>query len=181
MESLPRARFLPEHERGRAGEDSALPIGFGQTISQPTLVAWMTELLEIRPGERVLEIGTGSGYQAAVLARLGAEVRSIEVIPELHERARALLDELGLAVELRLGDGRAGWPEASPFDAVILTCATPEVPLPLWEQLRVGGRLVAPIGEAEGPQWLVRWRKGPGGEHAEEAVTPVRFVPMTRG
>jgi protein-L-isoaspartate(D-aspartate) O-methyltransferase len=180
MNSLPRERFVPLEQRERVGEDSALPIGCGQTISQPSLVAWMTELLEIRPGDRILEIGTGSGYQAAVLARLGAEVRSIEVVRELHDRARALLDELGIDAELRLGDGHAGWPDAAPFDAIILTCATPMIPLELWDQLAAGGRLVAPIGAPDGPQWLVRWRKGAGGERAEELVTPVRFVPMTR-
>jgi len=181
LESLPRERFVPAGERGRAREDTALPIGFGQTISQPSLVAWMTALLELEPGERVLEIGTGSGFQAALLARLGAEVWSIEVVPELFERARALLDELGIPAHLRRGDGHLGWPEAAPFDAIILTCATPEIPGALWEQLAAGGRLVAPVGDPYDLQMLVRYRKGEGGERTEEQVVPVRFVPMTRG
>jgi len=179
--ALARERFVPEGERRHAGEDSALPIGFGQTISQPSLVAWMTALLEIHPGERVLEIGTGSGFQAAVLARLGAEVWSIEVVPELHARARALLDELGIPVHLRRGDGHLGWPEGAPFDAIILTCATPEIPSALWEQLAIGGRLVAPLGDPHDLQTLVRIRKGAGGERTEERIVAVRFVPMTRG
>lgn len=171
---------MPEESRGRADEDSAAPIGHGQTISQPSLVAWMTELLEIRPGDRVLEIGTGSGFQSAVLARLGADVYSVEVVPELLQRAREALRELGLPVHLRIGDGHTGWPEAAPFDAVVLTCATPEIPLPLWEQLAPGGRLVAPVGDADAVQTLVRWRKRRDGTPTEEEITGVRFVPMIR-
>ncbi len=179
IEELPRWRFVPEPERIRADEDSPLPIGYGQTISQPSLVAFMTELLEVGRGDRVLEIGTGSGFQATVLARLGVTVYSIEVVSALHERARDLLAELAPGVHLRVGDGHVGWPEAAPFDATILTCATTRISDAIWGQLAVGGRLVAPIGSPNELQMLVRRRKNADGGYTEEAVTPVRFVPMT--
>lgn len=177
-----RARFVPERLRLEADADRPLPIGFGQTISQPFVVAFMTERLRLRGGERVLEVGTGSGYQAALLARLAREVYSIELVPELAERARAvLIDELGLGnVRLRTGDGALGWPEAAPFDRIVATAAAPEVP-PAWvAQLAPGGRLLLPLGEAAGEQVLRVVDKGADGRSVEADLLPVRFVPLVR-
>ncbi|HEX6204149.1 MAG TPA: protein-L-isoaspartate(D-aspartate) O-methyltransferase [Thermoanaerobaculia bacterium] len=177
MREVPRHRFVPPALAGRAYADEPLPIGHQQTISQPYVVALMSELADVSPGERVLEIGTGSGYHAAVLARLAASVWTIEIVPELAERARRTLAELGIEnVEVRQGDGYGGWPEEAPFDAIVLTAAPPEVPRPLLDQLAEGGRLVAPVGE--GMQQLTvitRTRDG----FRSEPVVPVRFVPMT--
>src|SRR5262249_22819664 len=146
MKEVPRHRFMPEALRTQAYADSALPIGRGQTISQPYIVALMTELIQPKRGMKVLEIGTGSGYQAAVLAQCGAEVDTIEIIPELGRRAERTLRDLGYSrVRVRIGDGYHGWPEHAPFDAVILTAAPDQVPQPLLDQLRNGGRLVAPV------------------------------------
>ncbi len=178
-----RARFVPEHLRPGADADRPLPIGFGQTISQPFVVAFMTEQLRLRGGERVLEVGTGSGYQAALLARLAAEVYSVEIVPELAEGARrVLLDELGLSnVQLRIGDGALGWPEAAPFDRIVATAATPEIP-PAWlAQLAPGGRLILPLGEAEGDQVLRVVDRGDDGRSLETDLLPVRFVPLVHG
>ena len=148
MNAIPRHLFVPEPSRASAYDDRALPIGEGQTISQPYIVAFMSELLELKGGERVLEIGTGSGYQTAVLARLAAHVFSIEIIPALGARARELLERLGFAnIEIKIGDGFFGWEEKAPFDAILLTAASPRVPEPLWRQLREGGRLILPQGE----------------------------------
>jgi protein-L-isoaspartate(D-aspartate) O-methyltransferase len=178
MRAVPRHRFVPEAYRSRAYLDHPLPIGEGQTISQPYIVALMTELAELAPGDRVLEIGTGSGYQAAVLAEITGEVYSIEIVETLAARAARTLDALGYdAVRVRAGDGYRGWPEAAPFDAIIVTAAPDHVPGPLVEQLRIGGRLVLPVGDVE--QELVRLVRLPSGEMAEERVLPVRFVPMT--
>jgi protein-L-isoaspartate(D-aspartate) O-methyltransferase len=177
MRKVPRHELVPPGERQRAYADSPVPIGEGQTISQPYIVAYMTEQLEIRPGERVLEIGTGSGYQAAVLAELGAEVYTIEIVTPLAERAQADLTRLGYrSIHTRAGDGYRGWPEHAPFDAVIVTAAPDTIPQPLVDQLRVGGRMIVPVGEAY--QELVLIRKT---EHGIEKVPliPVRFVPMT--
>jgi protein-L-isoaspartate(D-aspartate) O-methyltransferase len=177
MRDVPRHEFVPRELEARAYEDRPLPIGYGQTISQPYIVAFMSEALELRGGERVLEIGTGSGYQAAVLARLAGEVYSIEIVPELAESARATLQRLGCErVHVRTGDGYRGWPEAAPFDAIILTAAPEHVPQPLLDQLAVGGRMVLPLGEHD--QDLVRLRKTAEGI-ARETLIPVRFVPMT--
>ncbi len=177
MEEVPRHLFVPEEERGMAYADHPLPIGAGQTISQPYVVALMTSLLALEPGDKVLEIGTGSGYQAAVLARLVREVYTIEIVPELAERARATLSGLGYAnVRVRQGDGFRGWPEAAPFDAIILTAAPADVPQPLLDQLRPGGKMVLPLGKYL--QDLVVLTKTAGGI-AREVVAPVRFVPMT--
>ena len=162
--------------RDHAYEDRPLPIGEGQTISQPYIVAAMTELLALEPGERVLEVGTGSGYQAAVLAELGADVYSIEIVEPLGRRAAEDLARLGYEVNLRIGDGYRGWPEAAPFDAIIVTAAPEQVPPPLIEQLKVGGRLVIPVGSWS--QELVLLRKEEDGVHRER-VADVRFVPMT--
>lgn len=177
MRRVPRHRFVPAAHRAAAYEDHPLPIGYDQTISQPYIVGLMTQLLEVEPGQRVLEIGTGSGYQAAVLAELGVDVYSIEIVAPLGERARALLAELGYEqVHVRIGDGYAGWPERAPFDAVLLTAAPPEIPQPLLEQLRVGGRLVAPVGE--GLQDLVVVTRTDTG-YSRRTVAAVAFVPMT--
>jgi protein-L-isoaspartate(D-aspartate) O-methyltransferase len=177
MRRVPRHEFVPEAERQSAYEDRPLPIGRGQTISQPYIVAAMTELAAPEPGARVLEIGTGSGYQAAVLAEVAGEVYSIEIIPELARTAAARLARLGYGrVHVRTGDGYLGWPEAAPFDAIIVTAAPPEVPKPLEEQLKVGGRLVIPVGDLY--QELRVITRTPTGLR-EQSVFPVRFVPMT--
>jgi protein-L-isoaspartate(D-aspartate) O-methyltransferase len=178
MGRVPRHRFVPRHMRGLAYDDGPLPIGQGQTISQPYIVALMTELVEPRKGMRVLEIGTGSGYQAAVLAECVDEVDSIEVIPELGKAAGTPLRELGYKnVHVKIGDGYEGWPDRAPFDAIVLTAAPPDrIPRPLLGQLKVGGRLVAPVGRTE--QDLVRMTRTDHG-FDREVVAPVRFVPMT--
>ena len=180
MAEVPRERFLPEHLRPAADEDRPLPIGFGQTISQPFIVAYMTERLDLTGRERVLEVGTGSGYQTAVLARLADRVYSIERVEPLAERARALLvDEMGLRnVELRVGDGSLGWPEAAPFDGILVAAAAPDVPDALVDQLAPGGRLIAPVGDEPDVQVLRLLRKGPGGDVVTTDLLPVRFVPL---
>jgi protein-L-isoaspartate(D-aspartate) O-methyltransferase len=176
MRKVPRHAFVPKELEPRAYEDYPLPIEAAQTISQPYIVAVMSELAAIAPGEKVLEVGTGSGYQAAVLAALGARVYSIEIVEQLATSARERLRRLGYAAQVRHGDGYAGWPEAAPFDAILVTAAPPAVPAPLREQLAVGGRLVAPVGRGS-QQLLVLTRTATGYE--ERKVLPVRFVPMT--
>jgi protein-L-isoaspartate(D-aspartate) O-methyltransferase len=178
MNKVPRHRFVPAMIRGLAYGDGPLPIGQGQTISQPYIVALMTELIEPKKSMRVLEIGTGSGYQAAVLSECVAEVYTIEVVPELGRGATALLRELGYRnVHVKIGDGYAGWPDHAPFDAILLTAAPPRrIPQPLLDQLKVGGRLVAPVGGEE--QDLVRIRRTEKG-YDRQVIAPVRFVPMT--
>ncbi len=178
MEKIPRHEFVPPEFQFRAYEDRALPIGYDQTISQPYIVAFMTEQLDPQPTDRVLEIGTGSGYQAAVLAQLVAEVYTIEIIEPLAQRAEADLKRLGYTnIRVRAGDGSRGWPEAAPFDAIIVTCAPEKVPPPLVEQLRDGGRMIIPVGPM-GDQELVLLHKR--GEQLEQhSVLSVRFVPMT--
>ena len=177
MRSVPRHLFVPEALRDLAYEDGPLPIGEGQTISQPYIVALMTELLHLRPGDRVLEVGTGSGYQAAVLAHMKARVHTIEIIPSLARSARGVLEGLGYAeIHFRVGDGYAGWPEAAPFDAIMVTAAPDHVPKPLVDQLRLGGRLIVPVGSSF--QTLVAITRTPDGTR-EERIIPVRFVPMT--
>ena len=179
MEAVPRHLFVAENLRASAYDDRPLPIGVGQTISQPYVVAYMSELLELRGDEKVLEIGTGSGYQAAVLAQLAAEVYSIEIIPSLSESAKRVLERLGFRnVYLKVGDGFFGWDEKAPFDAILLTAAAPEVPPALWRQLREGGRIVMPLGAPRKTQRLVRVRKVAGREVVEK-LEEVRFVPMT--
>jgi len=180
MQKVPREEFVPEEQRPYAFDDRPLPIGEGQTISQPYIVALMTELLDLKEGEKVLEIGTGSGYQAAVLAELTPNVYTIEILETLGKRAEETLARLGYAdVKVKIGDGYKGWPEHAPFDAIIVTCAPQQVPQPLKDQLREGGRMVIPVG----PQWtgqtLYVLRKK-GGKVREEEVIPVRFVPMVR-
>jgi protein-L-isoaspartate(D-aspartate) O-methyltransferase len=180
MRTVPRERFVPPRLRDLAYGDHPLPIGRGQTISQPYIVAVMSHLAGIHAGERVYELGTGSGYQAAVLAEMGAEVYSVEIVPDLAERAAETLADLGYnKVHVRAGDGYLGWPDAAPFDAVIVTAAHPEVPRPLVEQLKIGGRMVMPVGEAGGAQELMLMIKQRDGSLKARDVLPVRFVPVT--
>lgn len=178
MQKVRRHLFVPERVRHLSYRDRPLPIGHGQTISQPYIVALMTQLANIKKGDRILEIGTGSGYQAAILARLGEEVYSVEIIPELARKSGDLLQELGYTnVDVRSGDGFKGWPEHAPFDCIIVTCAPSEIPEPLLQQLAAGGRLVIPVGEHRQKLKLVQ--KGKDGEVEEKNIIPVRFVPMT--
>ena len=180
LETVPRHLFVPPGERGQAYSDRPLPIGAGQTISQPYIVGLMTSLLELKPGARVLEVGTGSGYQAAVLSRVAGEVYTIEILRPLAERARHTLADLGYRnVHTRVGDGFQGWPEAAPFDGIIVTAAPPAVPEPLLRQLKVGGRLVIPVGGRDSLQNLLVLTKRPDGGFDRASVLPVRFVPMT--
>lgn len=173
-----REEFIPRDLWSRAYDNTPLPIGNRQTISQPYIVAFMTEALRLRPGEKVLEIGTGSGYQAAVLAEVGAEVYSIEIIAELARRARRTLRAAGYdSIKIKTGDGNFGWPEHAPFDAVILTAAAPTIPPKLIEQLKVGGRMLLPVGSAN--QELVLVTKKEGGNLERRRLLPVRFVPLT--
>jgi protein-L-isoaspartate(D-aspartate) O-methyltransferase len=179
MSTVPRHLFVPKKLRAVAYEDRPLPIGAGQTISQPYIVAFMTELLELKGTERLLEIGTGSGYQTAVLARLAKEVFSIEIVPSLSAGAKKVLEQLGFSnVQLRAGDGFFGWEEKAPFDAILVTAAAAKIPEALWRQLREGGRLVMPLGDEGQTQRLVRVRKIGGKEIAED-FTGVLFVPLT--
>ncbi len=181
MEDVPRHLFVPEEQQSQAYGDYPLPIGFGQTISQPYIVAMMTELLELEEGDKTLEVGTGSGYQAAVLAELpGVEVYTVEIIPELAQRAEETLDSLGYTdVHCKQGDGYYGWPEHAPFDAIIVTAAPDHVPQPLREQLAVGGRMVIPIGPRGGYQTLWKFVKQPDGELKAYNKGGVAFVPFT--
>jgi protein-L-isoaspartate(D-aspartate) O-methyltransferase len=181
IRSLDRSEFVPEGLRSEAGLDTPLPIGHGQTISQPYIVALMTEALNPQPGERVLEIGTGSGYQTAVLSRLCGEVYTVEVLPALAEPARERLLRLGLQnVRFRVDDGTAGWPEEAPFDAILGTAAPERLPPALYQQLRPGGRLVLPVGPPGGAQELIRVTRPLGGGTPQvEKLLGVRFVPMT--
>jgi len=178
MERVPREEFVPPDQRPYAYEDGPLPIGQRQTISQPYIVALMTELAAVEQGDKVLEIGTGSGYQAAILAELTPHVYTIEILPKLAERARNTLRRLGYDdVQVKTGDGYLGWPEYAPFDAIIVTCAPESVPEPLKEQLKDGGRMVIPVGRQWTGQTLYVLRKH-GDDLEQEAVIPVRFVPM---
>jgi len=177
MRTVPRHLFVPENFRDSAYHDSPLPIGDGQTISQPYIVALMTELLEVGPGAKVLEIGTGSGYQAAVLAAMGVEVYSIEILPRLCEHAASTLTELGYTTaHVQCGDGYGGWPDEAPFDGIIVTAAPDRIPDPLLDQLAVGANMVIPVGDFY-QELKVITRTADGFE--ERSVIPVRFVPMT--
>jgi protein-L-isoaspartate(D-aspartate) O-methyltransferase len=180
MRAVPRHRFVSERFRRYAYSDTPLPIGRGQTISQPYVVAFMAEALQLRGDERVLEVGSGSGYAAAVLSLLGSEVYGIELEQELYDRSVVTIHELGyLNVHLRWGDGFRGWPEKAPFDAIVLSCAAETIPEPLWEQLVEGGRFLYPRGSAEDIQELVLVTKTREGAR-EKRLVPVRFVPMRR-
>jgi len=178
MRAVPRHRFVPSDQADAAYDDRALPIGFGQTISQPYIVAFMTQALQLTPQHRVLEVGTGSGYQAAVLGQIVAEVQTIEIVPALAERARALLAELGYSnVHVRTGDAYAGLPELAPFDRIIVTAAPDHAPQPLIDQLAEGGRMIVPVGIAQ--QQLILITKAPAGVQCEPLLDVV-FVPLTR-
>jgi protein-L-isoaspartate(D-aspartate) O-methyltransferase len=180
MRAVPRHLFVPPAARDRAYDDRPLPIGHEQTISQPFIVAYMSEALDVSSRHRVLEVGTGSGYQTAVLGRLARQVFSIEIVPELGSRAAALLGELGYHnVVVKVGDGYLGWPEHAPFDRIIVTAAPDHVPQPLVQQLAVGGRMVIPVGPQGGPQELLVVEKGATGVVHRRTI-PVVFVPLTR-
>ncbi len=177
MGRVPRHVFVPASLRNRAYDDRPLPIGHDQTISQPYVVAFMTQALDLRGGEKILEIGTGSGYQAAVLGELAREVFTIEIVDPLAQQAKKLLAELGYGnVHVRSGDGYRGWPEQAPFDAIMVTAAPDHVPKPLVDQLRIGGRMILPVGDFF--QELVLIRKTENGV-VRRSILPVRFVPMT--
>ena len=179
MREVPRHRFVPPEERHLSYADGPLPIGKGQTISQPYVVAAMTEAVDPAPGKRILEVGTGSGYQAAVLAATGAEVYSIERVPELAAAARKVLEGLGYSVHFSVGDGALGWPAAAPFDGILVTAAPPELPPAYRDQLAEGGHLVIPVGSLE--QTLYRYEKLPDGRFRANALFSVRFVPLRSG
>ena len=182
LREVPRKEFVPEELEAEAFADRPLPIGHGQTISQPYIVAIMTEMLGAGPDDRVLEIGTGSGYQAAVLSKVAERVYSIEVVEPLGLEAKERLERLGYEnVEVRVGDGYKGWPEEAPFDRIILTAAPPEIPQALIDQLAPGGRLVAPEGHRWGMQYLITINKDQRGRIKRKTGEPVRFVPMVRG
>lgn len=180
MQRVPRHRFVPDYLAAVSYDDHPLPIGSGQTISQPYIVALMSQWAEVRPGDKVLEVGTGSGYQAAVLAELTSRVYSIELLPELAREAAARLEALGYGrVRVKTGDGYQGWPEQAPFAAILVTAAAPHLPPALAAQLQEGGRLVIPLGPAGGMQNLVRYRKVQG-QLKEDERLPVSFVPLVR-
>ena len=182
MRTVPRPAFVPEAEKPFAYENRPLPIGHGQTISQPFVVALMTELLDIVPGARILEVGTGCGYQTAVLCALGATVYSVEVVEPLATAAAARLKAMGyVQVTVRARDGRTGWPEEAPFDGIMVTAAAASVPPALVDQLRFGGCLVIPIGPSGATQQLQRLEKRADGSCEAKTVLPVAFVPLTRG
>ncbi len=181
METVPRERFVPSGLASQAYDNRPLPIGEGQTISQPFIVALMTELLDPQSGDVMLEVGTGSGYQAAVLAACVRKVYTIEIVAPLAQRARAALDAAGVRnVETRIGDGYRGWPEAAPFDGIIVTAAPDHVPPALVEQLKPGGRMVIPVGSLFAGQDLLLLRKDAQGRTVSRSTIPVRFVPLTR-
>ncbi|MCS7223427.1 MAG: protein-L-isoaspartate(D-aspartate) O-methyltransferase [Armatimonadetes bacterium] len=177
LSQVPRHLFIPEDQRERAYEDTPLPIGLGQTISAPSVVAYMTEQIRPRPTDRVLEVGTGSGYQAAVLSLLVKEVYTIEILPALAEKAKETLKQLGYTnVMVKVGDGFEGWKEMAPFDAIIVTCAAPKVPEPLFEQLKEGGRMILPIGGTLFQRlYLIEKRNG---KLIKKPLLPAHFVPM---
>ena len=180
MRRVPRERFVPPNMAGRAYDDGPLPIGNGQTISQPYVVAYMTDVLRVERAHRVLEIGTGSGYQAAILGELAREVYTIEIVPELAARATGTLRALGYRnVQVRAGDGYAGWPERAPFDRIIITAAPEAIPVPLIDQLVLRGLLVAPVGAQGTVQWLTIAEKTNRGVLERRAI-PVQFVPFVR-
>jgi protein-L-isoaspartate(D-aspartate) O-methyltransferase len=181
MAKVPRHEFVPDEYRAMAYLNQPLPIGYSQTISQPYIVAIMTDLLGVFEDGRVLEVGTGSGYQAAVLGELCDQVYSIEIVEPLGQQAQGLLKRLGYTnVHVKIDDGYLGWPEHAPFDGIIVTAAAPEVPQPLIDQLKPGGRMIIPVGQHFGGQELLLIEKNAQGDISREDVLPVRFVPLTR-
>jgi protein-L-isoaspartate(D-aspartate) O-methyltransferase len=181
MRKVPRHEFVPEHLAGAAYEDHPLPIGYGQTISQPYIVALMTELLHLTPESKVLEVGTGCGYQTAVLAEIAAEVYSVEIIEPLAKESVDRLQRLGYEnTHVKRGDGYLGWPEHAPFDAIVVTAGAEHIPPPLVEQLKPGGRMVIPVGEPHGEQSLLLVEKDLDASVSTRNITPVLFVPLTR-
>ena len=181
MRTVPRHEFVPEDVRAQAYEDRPVPIGYGQTISQPFIVALMTDLLDLQLDDKVLEIGTGSGYQAAILSPLAGQVYSIEIVPELGATAKSVLERLGYSdIETKVADGYYGWPEAAPFDGIVVTAAASHIPPPLIEQLKTGGRMVIPIGGVFATQQLMLVVKLPDGGVTARQLLPVKFVPFTR-
>jgi protein-L-isoaspartate(D-aspartate) O-methyltransferase len=182
MRHVPRHLFVPLPERANAYRDAPVPIGFGQTISQPYIVALMTQLADVRPGMKVLEVGTGSGYQAAILYELTDQVYTIEIIAPLAERTHRLLEDLGLVgIQAKEGDGYYGWSPGATFDRILVTAAAEHIPSPLLRQLKPGGRMVIPVGPKWGNQELLLVTKSARGEIATRALLPVRFVPLTGG
>jgi protein-L-isoaspartate(D-aspartate) O-methyltransferase len=180
MGKVERHRFVPPDQLAYAYENRPLPIGAGQTISQPYIVALMTDVLDLKPTDKVLEIGTGSGYQAAVLAELVDTVHTIEIVPALGQQAETVFQALGYRnIRARIGDGYAGWPEAAPFDAIVVTAAPREIPEALVSQLKAGGRMVVPVGPAGATQELLLIEKRADGKTSVRRTLPVRFVPMT--
>ena len=180
MECVPRHLFVPEEYRMEAYDDQPLPIGYGQTISQPLIVASMTEMLDIHPGDKILEIGTGSGYQAAVLSELTPHVYTVEIVKDLGRHAKKLLSELGYkTVKVKIGDGYEGWPGYAPYDGIIVTCAPEKIPQPLIDQLKPGGKIVIPVGREGMTQWLYVVTKTSEGKIKKKTRFPVIFVPMT--
>jgi protein-L-isoaspartate(D-aspartate) O-methyltransferase len=181
MRKVPRHKFVPEHLSGAAYEDHPLPIGYGQTISQPYIVALMTELLHLTPEAKVLEIGTGCGYQTAVLAEIVTEVYSVEIIEPLAKESADRLQRLGYKnVHVNHADGYLGWPEYAPFDAIVVTAGAEHIPPPLIEQLKPGGRMAIPVGEPHAEQVLLLVQKTPDGKVSTHKVSAVLFVPLTR-
>lgn len=181
MSSVPRHEFVPEQYRGESYSDGPLPIGFGQTISQPYVVALMTELLELDKKSKVLEVGTGSGYQAAVLSRIAGEVYSVEIVKELRDMSSGVLKRSGYAnVRTLYGDGYYGWARHAPYDAIIVTCASEFIPPPLILQLKNGGRMCIPVGPPFKVQHLLLIKKSESGDIRAEVITEVRFVPLVR-
>jgi len=181
MRTVPRHEFVPRESRALAYGDHPLPIELGQTISQPYIVAYMTEVLQLRPGMKVLEVGTGSGYQAAVLAAIGVHVFTVEIFEPLATSARARLERLGYDnVTVRHGDGYLGWEDEAPFDAIIVTAAPDHIPPSLPDQLKEGGRLVIPVGAEYGIQYLMLGEKHADGSFTTRRLLPVRFVPLLR-
>ena len=182
MRMTPRHKFVPKHLISSAYADRPLPIGMGQTISQPYIVALMTEKLALAPNHRVLEVGTGSGYQAAVLSPICKEVYTVEIIPSLGEKARQRFDKLGYKnIRTKIADGFYGWKESAPYDAIVVTAAATQIPPPLIQQLKVGGRMVIPLGSVFQVQRLMVITKEPDGSITSENILPVRFVPLTGG